>query len=242
MAVTLDDAHIEVTIDVEGATRDADKLDARLKDREKKRKADKEREEKHGRSKWAPDGRGIGSDLLHGRMPGITRLGKAGLKVAGILAMIEGVEMISHVSSSLPVLGPVFGGLYTGIRKVKHTLDNRLKAFEEVKDMLLLRRMLDKDGKYSMGELASDVKFATEEFARRYGAHQKLSQADIFREAVTARASGPVFVAAIAPIIWEIVKTLPSEIWKAIFGRPEAKEAIADEIKRVAPAVAGGLR
>lgn len=216
MAVTLDDAHIEVKIDVEGATRDADKLDSRLKDREKKRKSDKEREEKAGRSKWGPDAKGLGSDLLHGRMPGITRFGAAGAKVAGLLAMIEGVGLLAKAGSGLPMLGPMFGGVAAGISRVKHTLGNSMAAFEDVQSMLLLRRLLDKDGKYSMSELGGDISFATGEFHKRFEAHQKLSQAEIFKEKVTGAAMGPVFMATLLPLMWEIVKAIPEELWKAI--------------------------
>jgi hypothetical protein len=149
-------------------------------------------------------------------MPGITRLGTAGAKVAGILAMIEGVGLLARAGSGLPMIGPMFGGVAAGVSRVKHTLGNSMTAFEDVKSMLLIRRLLDKDGKYSMSEWGGDISFATGEFRKRFDAHQKLSQTEIFKEKITGAAMGPVFMATILPLMWEIVKSIPDELWKAI--------------------------
>ena len=94
MAITLDDAHIKVTIDTEAATKQADKLDTRLKEKEKRRKREREESEKKEKSKWAPDSKGIGSDLLHGRAPGLSRFGAMGTKVAGALGAFYAIEAI----------------------------------------------------------------------------------------------------------------------------------------------------
>ncbi len=92
MVTRLDDARITVTLDVEGAKKDAERLEEELAEREKGRR--REREDEERRKGHGKDGGGEGhlAGLVAGAAAlrgGLGRLGKLVTMVGGLAALVE---------------------------------------------------------------------------------------------------------------------------------------------------------
>lgn len=220
MARRLEDVRLRVRLDVD--RRDVDRADRKTKEKDRRREKDRDHREREKEGKHRFDPRSLTT-----RVQPRTSFGAAAGKVAGALGLVYAVEALVPAAAQFVenALGPfapkglgraASGAVGATLTPALSGLEAVLSAREDTKAFLAAQAIQGRG--IDAGDTAD---FFTQRTAGRY------------RSARAERFVSNIARGALGGAVGHEVNEFARDLFRAMFGLPEAKEAATTEIRRI---------